>query len=190
MHDRIQLHKHTLENMTAVWLLPVVPAIVAAATGGILASSLDTEKAAITILTSYVLWGIGVALALIIIVVYFQRLMIHNLPAADVIVSVFLPLGPFGQGSYGIIKLGQASKDVFPLVFPQIPILGEIFHGIGILVGLLLWGVGLWWGVHAVSSVTYYSLIKKHLAFQYGMVGIHLSDRCLHIRYHNTRICS
>ncbi|KAI9669487.1 MAG: Plasma membrane sulfite pump involved in sulfite metabolism [Trizodia sp. TS-e1964] len=97
------MHKHSgeLSTMTAAWLLPVVPTIVAAASGGIVAEVLKSDDQVLwTVLSSYVLWGTGVPLAMAILVIYFHRLTIHKLPPREVIVSVFLPLGPLGQGGF------------------------------------------------------------------------------------------
>lgn len=87
--------------MTAAWLLPIVSTVVAAASGGIVADVLPNPQHALWTLTiSYILWGTGVPLAMFTLVLYFQRLTVHNLPPREVIVSVFLPLGPLGQGMY------------------------------------------------------------------------------------------
>ena len=71
--------------------------------------------------------GIGVLLAFLIMVLYFQRLALYHLPAKDVrtaytcdvnviftsklqaIISTFLPLGPCGQGGYALIELVSSS---------------------------------------------------------------------------------
>lgn len=88
--------------MTAAWLLPIVSNVVAAASGGVVAEVLTNKQHALwTVIASYILWGTGVPLAVVVIVVYFQRLAFHKLPPKQVIVSVFLPLGPLGQGSFG-----------------------------------------------------------------------------------------
>lgn len=88
--------------MTAAWLLPVVSCVVAAASGSIVADVLpDAQLALATILASYILWGIGVPLAMMIMGIYLQRLMFYKLPPNGMLVSVFLPLGPLGQGSFG-----------------------------------------------------------------------------------------
>lgn len=88
--------------MTAVWLLPIVSCVVAASSGGIVAAILPNHQYALwTIIASYALWGIGVPLALMVMTIYLQRLTLQKLPAKAVIVSVFLPLGPLGQGGYG-----------------------------------------------------------------------------------------
>ncbi|KAJ6168147.1 voltage-dependent anion channel [Penicillium chrysogenum] len=56
-----------------------------------------------------------------VIAIYLMRLMLHKLPATAVIVSTFLPLGPLGQGSYGIQKLGSVSRTVSPLAKTVLP---------------------------------------------------------------------
>jgi tellurite resistance protein TehA-like permease len=95
-------HDTKLERTTAAWLLPIVATIVAAASGGIVAGVLENERhVALTVVVSYILWGMGVPLAMLVLVVYFQRLAFYKLPPREVIVSVFLPLGPLGQGSFG-----------------------------------------------------------------------------------------
>lgn len=90
-----------LSSMTAVWLLPIVSCVVAAASGAIVADVLPNPQHALwTIIVSYVLWGIGIPMAMMVIVIYFQRLTLHKLPPKAMIVSVFLPLGPLGQGGF------------------------------------------------------------------------------------------
>jgi tellurite resistance protein TehA-like permease len=126
----MHIHDHaSLESMTAVWLLPIVPTVVAAASGGFVAPLLAPSTALIVIVVSwlpcmacccsltrmqmasacscsaghtpedavlqvsYMLWGIGMALSLIVMATYFHRLTVHNLPVSEAIVSAFLPLG-------------------------------------------------------------------------------------------------
>jgi len=94
-----------LSAITAVWLLPIVSCVVAASTGAIVAGILPNSQHALwTIIVSYVLWGIGVPLAMMVMTIYLQRLALHKLPPKAVIVSVFLPLGPLGQGGFGWVN--------------------------------------------------------------------------------------
>lgn len=97
-------NERPLSSMTAVWLLPIVSCIVAASSGAIVAGVLPNEQYALwTVIVSYVLWGIGLPLAMMVMVIYLLRLTLHKLPPKAVIVSVFLPLGPLGQGGYGYV---------------------------------------------------------------------------------------
>jgi len=88
--------------MTTASLFPVLPAIVAASSGGILAPVLpDAEHAKLTIIVSYVFWGTGVPPAMAILILYIYRIIEHKLPAKEQMASMFLPLGPFGLGAFG-----------------------------------------------------------------------------------------
>ncbi|KAI4960603.1 hypothetical protein J4E86_002227 [Alternaria arbusti] len=148
-------HQNRHDMMTAAWLLPIVACIVAAASGGVVASVLpEPNHALITIVTSYVLWGMGVPLALVVMVMYFHRLAIHNLPSQEVIVSVFLPLGPMGQGGYAALKLGIQASKTFPETNTLHPMAGEVLYVLGWMTAITLWGFGLVWLFFAVASIS------------------------------------
>ncbi|CAL5869231.1 uncharacterized protein PFLUO_LOCUS3459 [Penicillium psychrofluorescens] len=143
-----------LSSMTAVWLLPIVTCVVGASSGAIVAEVLpNTQYALWTILVSYILWGIGVPLALMVMVIYLQRLTLHKLPPKAVIVSMFLPLGPLGQGGYGAMKLGQCAQAIFPQTHTLEQASGPMFYTIGFLVALILWSFGLVWLFFASASI-------------------------------------
>ena len=144
-----------LSTITAAWLLPVVPTIVAAASGSIIAGMLpNVDHALWTILVSYVLFGTGFPLAMTMLVIYFTRLMVHKLPPQEVIVSVFLPLGPLGQGSFAVMQLGKVSMKVLPNTSTLIPSAGETLYVLGFLAALVMWGFGLVWLFFAIASIS------------------------------------
>lgn len=64
--------------VTGVWILPVVSPIVAAASGAIIANVLPASDARLTIIVSYFLLGMGLAPAVLIQALYFQRLAIFK----------------------------------------------------------------------------------------------------------------
>lgn len=152
----IYVHKSDLSTMTAAWLLPIVATIVAAASGGIVAEVLPNPQHALwTIITSYVLWGTGFPMAMIVLTIYFHRLTVHHLPPREVIVSVFLPLGPLGQGSFALMQLGKVALRVFPPTNAfQMEDMGKIFYAVGHLASLIIWGFGLVWFFFALASVS------------------------------------
>ncbi|KAI0195245.1 C4-dicarboxylate transporter/malic acid transport protein-like protein [Xylaria flabelliformis] len=150
-----------LEKMTAGWLLPIVAPIVAAATGAVVASALDPDRALITILTSYAILGTGLPAALSIIVIYFMRVATKKLPPTEHMVSTFLPLGPLGQGGFAAQKLGEQALRVFPTTstIPAVGehdkvLAGEVLYTMGFMAAIMLWGFGLLWLFFAVLSVT------------------------------------
>lgn len=162
-------HNHHLDSMNGTWLLPIVPAVVTAASGGLLANHLvDLHSALVVLLISYILMGMGLMLALSIIVIYFYRLAVHKLPPKEVIISSFLPLGPLGQGAYGMIQLGSAGQRVFGDRFIQG--LGNTAYGVGFIMALILWGYGLWYLCVAVYSVG--TTIKYKIPFNMGWWGL------------------
>lgn len=151
------MHKHEirLESMTAAWLLPIVSTIVAAASGGIVAEVLlNPQHALWTLITSYVLWGTGVPLAMVVLVMYFHRLTVHKLPPREVIVSVFLPLGPLGQGGFAIMQLGNVAMDIFPKTNSLVLRSGETLYTMGFGVALVMWGYGLVWLFFALATIS------------------------------------
>lgn len=160
--------------MTAVWLLPIVAPIVASASAGIVASVLPNPQHALwTIIISYILWGTGVPLAMVVLAIYFQRLTIYALPPREVIVSVFLPLGPLGQGGFAIMQLGKVAMEVFPLtntllLGPAIAGVnaGQILYVLGWMVATIMWGFGLVWMFFAAASIT-----RSRFPFNMGWWG-------------------
>lgn len=96
------MHPAKLETMTAAWLLPIVAPVVAAASGGVVAEVLPNDShAVLTVIVCYIMWGSAVPFAMVIIVIYFQRLALHKVVPSAVIVSTLLPVGPLGQGGFG-----------------------------------------------------------------------------------------
>lgn len=136
--------EHKIEQMTAVWLLPVVAAEVAAVSGGLLVSHITDENFRLTILiTSYVLWAYSVPVAFSILVILLIRMAVHKLPHESMAASSWLSLGPIGTGALGMLVIGGVAPSVF--AENDLVSIGEIAKGIGFICGIIFWGCGLWW---------------------------------------------
>lgn len=161
-------HKAELSSMTAAWLLPIVATVVCASSGGIVAGVLPNNQYALwTVIVSYILWGTGVPLATCVMVIYFQRLTVYHLPPREVIVSVFLPLGPLGQGGFGVMQLGKVAMEIFPLtgtLSSSTTNSGEILYVVGWLTATIMWGFGLVWLFFALATIS-------RSRFPFNMVG-------------------
>ncbi len=156
---------HSLQDMTAVWLLPIVAAEVTAASGGLLIGSLAPGAHATTILfVSYVLWGTSVLPAMGILVILFLRMVLHKLPKRDMAVSSWLSLGPIGTGALGLLLLGEQAQRI--LADGPMSAVGAAAHGAGIAGASILWGYGMWWLVLAVLITLRY--VREGLPFNMG----------------------
>ncbi|CEJ57504.1 Putative C4-dicarboxylate transporter/malic acid transport protein [Penicillium brasilianum] len=153
-----QRHITSLDRITALQLLPIAATIVAAGVGAKIAYILPNEQHAMgTLLVSFVLWGMGIPLALAVLVIYYQRLAVHKLPPREAIVSCFLPLGPLGFGGFGIIYIGKVARELLQGSDILDPIAGSMAYVLGIFISLLMWSFGLIWLVFALATVLYSS---------------------------------
>ena len=159
---------HSIDQMTAVWLLPVVAAEVAAASGGLLAPYLsDTVAQFHVLITSYVMWAFSVPVAFSILTILILRMALHKLPHESMAASSWLALGPIGTGALGLLLLGADAPAIFAA--NGLARIGEIAEGLGLISGIILWGVGLWWIVMAVLITVRY--FRAGIPFNLGWWG-------------------
>lgn len=159
--------QHSIEKMTAVWLLPIVAAEVAAASGALLAPHLPASEAFAVLILGYVLWAYSVPLALSVLVLLVLRLALHKLPEREMGASAWLALGPIGTGALGLLLLGRNAPPVFAA--NGLADIGDAASAIGVIGGLMLWGYGVWWLALAVIKTVHY--LRKGLPFNLGWWG-------------------
>ncbi|MEY2343235.1 TDT family transporter [Acidithiobacillus sp. IBUN Pt1247-S3] len=159
-------HAHSMERMTAAWLLPIVPPEVTAASGGLVAPHVGIAMAQTIVYLSYILWGISVLLAMGVLAILLLRLTLHKLPHQDMAVSAWLPLGPLGTGAMAMITLGNADPAIFAGSLADMAHFAELA---GVMVALLLWGFGLWWMLMAIFFTLRY--LREGLPFNMGWWG-------------------
>ena len=164
--------EHALQQMTAVWLLPIVACEVAASSGGLLLGHLAADTHAVAILLgSYVLWGVSVLPAFAILTILMLRLVLHKLPEKEWAISSWLALGPIGTAALALLVLGhQAPTLMASLGLAQ---LGQLFQQAGILASLILLGFGLWWLGIALLTTLHHA--KQDLPFNLGWWGLTFS---------------
>ena len=160
--------EHSIDQMTAVWLLPVVAAEVAAASGGLLAPHLtDAHGQLVMLTTSYVLWAFSLPVAVSILTILLLRMALHKLPHENMAASSWLALGPIGTGALGMLVLGADAPAIFAA--NGMPGVGEVAAGIGLIAGITLWGFGLWWMLMAVLITLRY--LRDGIPFNLGWWG-------------------
>jgi C4-dicarboxylate transporter/malic acid transport protein len=159
---------HGVERMTAVWLLPIVPAEVAAASGGLLIPHLTDPALKLDVLiSSYALWAVSVPLALGLLVILVLRMTLHKLPEAGMAATSWLALGPLGTGALALLLLGEAAPSVLSDV--GLSAYAGAFRGVSLLLALLLWGYGLWW--LAMATMATARQARRGLPFNLGWWG-------------------
>ena len=160
--------EHSIDQMTAVWLLPVVAAEVAAASGGLLAPHLaDAHAQLVMLTTSYVLWAFSLPVAFSILTILLLRMALHKLPHENMAASSWLALGPIGTGALGMLLLGSDAPAIFAA--NGLPGIGEIAAGLGLIAGITLWGFGLWWMLMALLITARY--LRDGIPFNLGWWG-------------------
>ncbi|KAK2480955.1 hypothetical protein H9L39_06594 [Fusarium oxysporum f. sp. albedinis] len=153
----------TLDQVNPSWLFPVIADIVASTSGAIVANVLPNDQHAIwTVITSYILWGTSVPMAIVILAMYYNRLMIHDILPGQVAVASFIAIGPLGMGAAAIQLLGQVSLKLFARndFIPKAPIAGQFFYLTGILTALILWGFAVVWLFFALATI-----IRRQVTF-------------------------
>lgn len=161
--------RHQLQQMTAVWLLPIVACEVAAASGAVLLQHLPASPHAMGILFgSYILWGISVFPAMLILGILFLRLALHQLPSQELAMTGWLAVGPIGTGALALLLLGEQATRL--LQATHFTGLGEFLHQAGFLSSLLLLGFGVWWlGIAMMITLKH---AASHLVFNLGWWGM------------------
>ena len=159
---------HQLSSMTGLWLLPIVTAEVAAASGWGLAPHLASAIAQQQmVIYSMLLWAFSVPLALSILAILVLRMALHKLPPIALSATTWLALGPIATGSLGMFLLSEQS-----VLLSSSPLLGQ-YHsalaGFGWGLGILLWGFGAWWLLLALVITYHYA--KQGIPFNLGWWG-------------------
>ena len=159
---------HGIDKMTAIWLLPIVAAEVAAVSGGLLAPHLsDAHARFLTLIASYVLWAYSVPVAFAILTILFLRMALHRLPPDSMAASSWLSIGPIGTGALGMLVLGADAPAIFSA--QGMGDIGKVAEGIGMIAGTLFWGVGLWWLLLAILITIRY--FRAGIPFNLGWWG-------------------
>lgn len=149
----------TLDAINATILLPIVTLVVSSATGALIAQGIPQRLQGTSLIVSFLLWANGLILAVICMAVYITRLFIYNVQPRAIVLSTLLPVGPSGQGAFGILLLGELYKSVFrpyvtkPNYSGLLEIHEESLDAITLVtmgIALFLLGVGIFWMVMAL----------------------------------------
>jgi tellurite resistance protein TehA-like permease len=92
---------------------------------------------------------------------------LHKLPHESMASSSWLSLGPIGTGALGLLLLGGDAPAIFAA--NGLPGIGEVANGLGLVAGVILWGLGLWWLLMALLITARY--LRSGIPFNLGWWG-------------------
>ena len=122
------------------WLMPVVPPMVSAATGALLIPHMAAGTGRTTMLYGcYAMFGLSLVAALIIISMVWSRLALYGTSGTTRVPTLWIVLGPLGQGITAAGLLGANAALAVP---------DELANGMNIfavLFGVPVWGFAVLW---------------------------------------------
>ncbi|WP_436788826.1 TDT family transporter [Yinghuangia sp. YIM S10712] len=111
----ITRHRLRLDNVFPTWLLPVVPPMVAAATGPLLIPHLGGHQARLALLAAcYAMFGISLLATLALLPLIWARLLLLRTGPPVMAPTLFIVLGPLGQSVSAAHTLGTVAGDAVP----------------------------------------------------------------------------
>ncbi|MFE3445245.1 TDT family transporter [Nocardia sp. NPDC059180] len=122
------------------WLMPVVPPMVSAATGVLLLPHTPPGQARLTLLACCgAMFGLSLIAALITTTMIWSRLMHFGAPAAGLVPTLWIVLGPLGQS----VTAAGAMADAAPMVVPAHEASGLVVAST--VFGIATWGFAMLW---------------------------------------------
>jgi len=128
------------------WLMPVVPPMVSAAAGALLIPHMAPGTGRTTMLYGcYAMFGLSLFAGLIIISMIWSRLALYGTSGTARVPTLWIVLGPLGQGMTAAGLLGTAAALAVPAD------LARAMNLFAVLFGVPVWGFALLWIVLATS---------------------------------------
>jgi len=145
-------HRVRLDDVSGVWLLPVVPPLVSAATGAALVAHVPAGEARLDLLIIlYALFGLGLLAALPTAGLVWARLLLHGPGPAERAPAVWVVLGPLGTSITAANLLGAASAHVVAA-----PTAGAL-QAFGLVYGLPVAGFAALWLALAIGLTRHHA---------------------------------
>lgn len=117
---------------------------------------LQYSATVMTITIALLFFGIGVTMFLIILSILFYRLISHALPPVELAPTNYIMLAPIGIIIVDILQISKVADQI----------LGANVMPLGILMGVSLWGFGIWTiGINLLLFVRY---LRAGLGFHLG----------------------
>ncbi|KAK4159955.1 putative malic acid transport protein [Cladorrhinum sp. PSN259] len=158
----VRVYPSQVSHLSPAGQLPLIAALTVAAGGGTIVqnagSSIGPQSQVPAVVVSYLFLGCGLPLAFALDVLFWGRLLDRSIPDRPHTLQEMILCGPWGQGSFAFQILGSAVlKGKFAGYNGGGVFLTEqaaVTVGyVSIFIGLLLWGMGTFWWVWAVTGI-------------------------------------
>ncbi|SCV03031.1 LAME_0H07162g1_1 [Lachancea meyersii CBS 8951] len=172
--------KNMQQRLQSTLLLPVVPLVVVTSSSGIFTMSqlfVDNTTRNVQLLTlgvTALIWFNALLLTVLVVSTYVWNLYVNKIPPLNLIFTMFLVVGPMGQGAYGIMLFTDNIKRYIERYYPFTAADGEIylvclavkwsFKVCGIVLSLLLISNGIFFTLLAFAAIASYgsTLRSRH----------------------------
>jgi len=129
-----------LGDVLGSWLMPVVPPMVSAAAGAGLIRYLPAGQARLALLVAcYAMFGISLFMSLNVIALLWYRLTSHGVPAARLVPTLWIVLGPLGQSVTASGLLAHAAHGAVSSEYARAA------DAMALLYGVPTWGFAISW---------------------------------------------
>jgi len=144
-------HQVETKDALASWLIPVVPPIVAAATGVNLIPYWGGASAQFSITVILVaMFGLTFFLFLMVSALVYSRLVYHHRLSGEATPSLWVEIGPIGMSMALFSTLPFKAQAILGSFGPAL-------HAFGLIFSIAMWGVGVWWiviaGLHTLHQI-------------------------------------
>lgn len=143
--------------MTPIWVFPVYPLLIVAPLAAALINSVPTPDDTLRISSKTIivgaitLQGTGFLVSALIYSAYLYRLMTNGLPSPRQLPSMFVSVGPAGFTATGVIQLGTLASKAIPVTkLGSAETVSMIVRVLAYSVGLVIWGLAIWFFVLSV----------------------------------------
>jgi len=157
-------HDRNMDSLNATILLPVVALVVASATGALITPNLPVSLRESTIIISALMWGNGEFLGFSCTVIYINRLLQKNLPPRVITISSFLPVGPLGQGAFGIQNIAEGLCGILQDRGFSPETIDAVRYG-GVSIAVLLTGYASFWMFIAFTALVVNRPTSFHMSW-------------------------
>ncbi|MDQ0190873.1 C4-dicarboxylate ABC transporter [Alicyclobacillus cycloheptanicus] len=145
-------HEVEPQQTLATWLIPVVPPIVAAATGMNLIPFWQGHAVQFAMLALLLaMFGVTFFLFMMVSGLVYSRLVYHKRLSGEAAPSLWVEIGPIGMS---MAVFGSLSTKTTSIFAPYT----HLLHALGLIFDMALWGVGVWWivisSMHTILHVT------------------------------------